>query len=139
MKVINGAGLLLGRVCSFAAKAALFGEDVSIVNCEKIVISGKKKQVLANEKARRSRKSYPLKSAKFSRLPEKYVKRSVRGMLPYKKERGLNAFKKIKCYVGIPPEFAEQKTENVTGAEAKKLPTLNYITVDYICKHLGGK
>ncbi len=139
MRIINGEGLLLGRVCSYAAKAALFGDDVKIVNCEKIVISGNKKKVLANEKVRRSRKGYPLKSAKFSRLPEKYVKRSVRGMLPYKKERGLKAFNKIMCYEGIPEEFADKKMETVAGAEIKKLPTLNYISVQEICQWLKGE
>jgi large subunit ribosomal protein L13 len=139
MKIIDGTGLLLGRVCSYAAKAALMGDDINIVNCEKIVISGDKKRVLANEKVRRSRKSYPLKSAKFSRLPQKYVKRAVRGMLPYKKERGLNAFNKIKCHTGIPAEFADQKMEIVAGAELKKLPNLKYISVQEICRWLKGE
>jgi len=138
MKIIDGQGLLLGRVCSYAAKAALMGEDINIINCEKIVVSGDKKKVLANEKVRRSRKGYPLKSAKFSRLPHKYVKRAIRGMLHYKKERGLLAFKKIKCHVGIPPEFSEQKAESVAGANVNKLPTLSYITVEAICNWLRG-
>jgi len=138
MKIIDGQGLLLGRVCSYAAKAALMGDDINIINCEKLVVSGNKKKVLANEVVRRSRKGYPLKSAKFSRLPHKYVKRAVRGMLPYKKERGLLAFKKIKCHVGVPPEFSEQKTQSVDGANIDKLPTLSYITVGEICKWLRG-
>ena len=140
MKIIDGKDLLLGRVCSYVAKAALMGEDIKIINCEKLVVSGQKKKVLANEKVRRSRKSYPLKSAKFSKLADKYVKRTVRGMLPYKKERGLLAFKKIMCYVGVPSEFADQKAESVAGAEISKLPTLNYIRVEEICNWLrGGK
>tara|TARA_Y100000310_G_C20519686_1_gene733033 strand:+ start:127 stop:552 length:426 start_codon:yes stop_codon:yes gene_type:complete len=140
MKIIDGNKLLLGRVCSFVAKAALMGEEIKIINCEKLIVSGNKKKVLANEKTRRARKGYPLKSAKFSKLPDKYVKRTVRGMLPYKKERGLAAFKNIKCYVGVPSEFAEQKAEGVSGAEIKKLPSLNYISVEEICNWLrGGK
>jgi large subunit ribosomal protein L13 len=139
MKIIDGQGLLLGRVCSYAAKAALMGDEINIVNCEKLVVSGNKKRILANETVRRSRKGYPLKSAKFSRLPHKYVKRTVRGMLPYKKERGLLAFKKIKCHVGVPPEFSEQKAESIIGANIDKLPTLNYLTVEQICNWLRGK
>ena len=138
MKIIDGKNLLLGRVCSYVAKAALLGEEIKILNCENIVISGSRKKVFAQEKERRLRKSYPLKSAKFSVLPEKYVKRSVRGMLPRKKERGLKAFKKIMCYVGIPEEFSDKKTESVAGAQVNKLPTLNYVTIGEICAWLRG-
>lgn len=138
MKVINGEGLLLGRVCSTAAKAALLGEEVRIVNCEKIVISGDKQQTFAKEKAKRDRKGYPLKSAKFSRLPDRFVRRTIRGMLPRKKERGRTALKRIMCYAGLPEEFKSQMI-TVEKCKAEKLPTLKYTTVKEICNWLRGK
>jgi large subunit ribosomal protein L13 len=138
MKIINGEGLLLGRLCSYAAKAALLGEEVKIVNCEKIIVSGDKKKVFANEKTKRERKGYPLKSAKFSRLPDRFVRRAVRGMLPHKKERGLEAFKRVMCHVGIPKEF-EGEMETIKKAKVDKLPTLKYVEVGKICNWLKGK
>ena len=138
MKIINGEGLLLGRVCSYAAKAALMGEEVKIVNCEKIVISGDKQKVLAQELQKRRRRGYPLKSSKLSRLPDRFVRRAVRGMLPFKKERGRLAYKRVMCYPGLPEEWAD-KAETLEKASAKKLPTLKYTTVGEICRLLRGK
>ena len=138
MKVINGEGLLLGRLCSYVAKAALLGEEVKIVNCDKVIVSGDRKKVFANEKTKRDRKGYPLKSAKLSKLPDRFVRRAVRGMLPHKKERGLVAFKRVMCYNTVPAEF-EGKTETIEKAKADKLPTLKYVKVVDICNWLKGK
>ena len=138
MKVINGEGLVLGRVCTEAAKAALLGEEVRIVNCAKIVISGKKPLVLAHEKEKRERKGYPLKSANFTRLPDRFVRRTVRGMLPHKQERGKLAYKRVMCYTDVPEEF---KGEMLTfeHASENKLPTLRKVTVGEVCNWLRGK
>ena len=138
MKIINGEGLMMGRICSVAAKMALLGEEVKIVNCEKIVISGDPTFISHKEKDRRSRKAYPLKSAKFSRLPDRYVRRTVRGMLPYKSPRGKDAFKRIMCYVGVPPEFSGA-SEIIKNANKEKLLIMKYTTVGEVCDWLKGK
>jgi ribosomal protein uL13 len=50
------------------------------------------------------------KGPKISRTSEKIVKRAIRGMLPDHREgRGKEAFQRIKCYVGVPPEFKDLK------------------------------
>ena len=39
------------------------------------------------------------------------LKRAIRGMLPNHREgRGRKAWKKIKCYIGIPKEYEDKKT-----------------------------
>ena len=38
--VIDGDGLLLGRLASMVARRAMSGEEIAIVNAEKAVISG---------------------------------------------------------------------------------------------------
>ena len=139
MKIYNGEKMILGRLAALIAKDALMGEEVNVVNCEKIVVSGKKTTTFANEKQKRDRKGYPLKSAKFSRLPDRFVRRSIRGMLPWKQARGKEAFKRIMCYRGIPEALAGEKLISVEKASAAKLPTLKFITVGEICKQLGGK
>ncbi|HLC81725.1 MAG TPA: 50S ribosomal protein L13 [Candidatus Nanoarchaeia archaeon] len=137
MKIYNGEGIILGRLASEAAKTALSGEEVRVVNCNKIIVSGKKTNTFQMAKARRDRKGYPLKSAKHSRLPERYVRRSIRGMLPWKFARGREAFKRVMCYRGLPEEFAAQQLISLEQSSAKKLPTLKYITVREICKAIG--
>lgn len=139
MKIYNGEGILLGRIASLAAKDILLGEEVRIVNCDKIVISGDKFNVYAKEKQKIMRGGYPLKSQVHSRMPERLVRRTVRGMLPWKKARGREAYKRVLCYRDLPTEFANQKMIVVEDASIKKLPTLKYVTIGQVCKQLGGK
>ncbi|MBU0459243.1 MAG: 50S ribosomal protein L13 [Nanoarchaeota archaeon] len=138
MKVYNGEGMLLGRLASLVAKDALLGEEVRVVNCEKIFISGKKVTTLTNEKTKRRRKGYPLKSAKHTKLPDRIVRRSIRGMLPWKDARGREAFKRIMCYTDVPKELVGKEMIVVENASVNKLPILKSITIGDICKHLKG-
>ncbi len=139
MKIYNGEGMILGRLAGYIAKDALLGEEIAVVNCDKIIISGKRVNVVAHEKERRDRKGYPLKSAKFSRLPDRFVRRSIRGMLPWKSTRGKEAFHRVLCYIGVPLEFEGKPMVQIKTASATKFPTLHYITVGEVCKGLGGK
>ena len=59
-------------------------------------------------------------------------------MLPYKKENGKNALKRIKCYIGT-PENLKGKPEQLKKMALSKLTVMKYITVKEICKTLGGK
>lgn len=139
MKVYNGEGMVLGRLATQAAKDLLLGEEVKVVNCDKIVISGKKTNTFTQERKKRLRKGYPLKSNKLSRVPEMFVKRTIRGMLPWKQSRGREAFKQLRCYQGVPEDLNNQKMISMEKASVKKLPNLQYITVKEVCQQLGGK
>ncbi len=110
IKIIDGKNAVLGRLASYAAKEALKGEEIIILNCEDIIITGNKKNIEENFKIRRSRVGHSQKGPRHSKSSEKIVKRAIRGMLPDHREgRGKIAFKKIKCYVGVPKEFQESK------------------------------
>lgn len=139
MKIYNGEGMVLGRLAGYVAKDALLGEDVVVVNCDKVIVSGKKTVVMAEKKQRWERRGYPLKSQKLPRLSDRFVRRSIRGMLPWKISRGREAYKKVLCYIGVPVEFQGKPMVEVKAASAAKLPTLNYVTVKEICQYLGGK
>jgi large subunit ribosomal protein L13 len=102
--IIDADNAILGRLASYAAKQALLGKEVMILNCENVVITGNRKSIL-NEYLAKKRKT----SARNSANPEKIVKRTIRGMLPYKMGRGADAFARIKCYMGVPKEFEEKK------------------------------
>ena len=45
MKIIDGNDAILGRLASFVAKNALEGEEIVVLNCEKVVITGNKKRI----------------------------------------------------------------------------------------------
>lgn len=139
LKVYDGAGLLLGRLASIAAKQALLGDEVRVVNCEKIIISGKRKNVLVHEHQRYNRIGYPLKGPKVSRLPHLFVRRSIRGMLPRKQSRGRVALKRVLCYIGVPEEFQKEQLITLEKASAGKLPNLYYVTLADVCQQLGAK
>lgn len=117
MKIIDGEGAIMGRLASYIAKEALKGEEMIIVNCEKIIITGNKKDIEKKFFEKRSKVGSGQKGPKHSRDNEKVVKRIIRGMLPnHRKGRGKEAFRRIKCYVGVPKEFEELK-KIVAGKE----------------------
>jgi len=139
MKIYNGEGLLLGRLASVVAKTVLLGEEVIVVNCEKVIISGDKRKIFANEKQKLERKGYPLKSAKHPRLSDRFVRRAIRGMLPWRTTRGKDAFKRLMCHIGVPENLKDQELLTIETASIKKIPNLKYVKVEEIIKELGGK
>ncbi len=122
--VIDGAGAVLGRVASYAAKQALLGKEVAVVNCEKLVISGNKKIILGKYKEVRAKGGSSQKGPYFPTQSARIMKRTIRGMLSHKEGRGAVAFKKIKCYEGLSKEFAESKKEQFFQARGMKTMTL---------------
>ena len=139
MKIYDGAGMILGRLATVVAKEALLGEEVRVVNCDKVIISGKKVNTFAVHKQRRDRRGYPLKSPKIVRLSDRFVRRSIRGMLPHTQARGKEAFKRIMCYRTIPDELSDKDIIKLEGISLTKLPNLRYTTIQQICLQLGGK
>ncbi|MDV2482680.1 50S ribosomal protein L13 [Methanoculleus sp. Wushi-C6] len=136
--VIDADGLLLGRMASIVAQRALAGEEIAIVNVEKAIISGSRAQVIENyttKRERGSREGGPF----FPRRPDHIVKRTIRGMLPYKRERGIAAFKRIKTYVGVPVDLVGMETESLESAHFSRLSSPRYVTVGAISTNLGAK
>lgn len=136
--VINGEGLLLGRMASICAKRALNGETIAVVNAEKAVISGSRARVFAKYDWKRfigSREGGPF----FPRRPDHLVKRTIRGMLPYKNARGADAMKRIKIYVGVPADLASQEMEVLEEAHYDRLNNPKYVTIATLSTKLGAK
>ena len=136
--IIDANNLILGRLGTYVAKNALLGEKVDIVNCESCVITGNRDKVF-EDYDRFLKMGTPSKGPFVRRMPDRFVKRSIRGMLPYKKERGRKAFKSIMCYIGIPENLKNQKFDTIKSANIEKVPNLKFIRVKEICKHIGGK
>lgn len=133
--IIDATDATLGRLSTNTAKRLLKGEEITIINSEKAIISGKKPAIKDRYKQKREVGTYR-KGPFYPRMPDQIVKRTIRGMMPYQTPHGRNAFKKLKCYVGIPKEFEGKKTENIKDAERKPV---DFITVEELSKSLGAK
>jgi len=133
---IDANDLILGRMATVVAKKSLLGERVNIVNCENAVITGKKREIINNFKHRRTRTG-PVKGPFIHRRSDMIIKRVIRGMLPYKKSKGREAFQRIKCFVGMPEDIKDLET--IEKANVNKMPNLKYIKVGLLVKELGGK
>lgn len=139
MIVIDGQGLVLGRVAAFAAKQALLGRVVRIVNAQHIVISGARRTTIAEWQHKKFVRGTPRKGPFYTKLPDRFVRRVIRGMLPYKVPHGKAAYARVLCYIGLPPEFKDAPRVDVPGASARKLPNLKQLTVQDLILELGGK
>src|SRR3989344_4143023 len=135
--IIDGTDLILGRLASFAAKKSLLGEEIVIVNSENVMITGSKKNVLDNYKRKISRGSVRW-GPFFPRTSERILRRTIRGMLPYKKDRGRKAYKKIKCFIGIPDKYKDN-VGTIPQINISKVKNLKYISLSQISKELGVK
>ncbi|MCE5297925.1 MAG: 50S ribosomal protein L13 [Methanoregulaceae archaeon] len=136
--VIDGDGLLLGRMASMVARRAMSGEEIAIVNAEKAIISGSRARVLANygqKRSRGSREGGPF----FPRRPDHIVKRTIRGMLPYKRTVGSDAFRRVRVYVGVPVEYVGSEREVLEEAHMNRLNTPKFVTVGAVSTFLGAK
>ncbi len=119
---INGESCVLGRIASFSAKQALQGKKIIILNSEKILISGNKQSIVRDYLILRRRRN-----VKFPSNPEQIMKRAIRGMINYKEGRGADAFKKIRCYNGVPEEFKSEKMIQI-GRGNKNLMSLGELS-----------
>ncbi|MFH1501083.1 MAG: 50S ribosomal protein L13 [archaeon] len=107
--IIDGENATLGRLSSFIAKQALIGKEVVVVNAKKIIVTGNKKKIVDDYMVLRRKGGSSQKGPTILSSPERILKRTVRGMLPHRKGRGMDAMKRIRCYNGLPEEYKEQK------------------------------
>lgn len=137
MKIYDAENQILGRLCSVVAKELLKGESILIVNSEKSILSGDPTKKIAGylEKVHRGD---PIHGPFFPKQSDEILRRTVRGMLPWDKSRGRDAYRKLKVFVGIPEELAGKTFEKVKNADADKLRT-KYITLQEVSKSVGGK
>ncbi len=139
--VVDATNQILGRMCSIIAKMLLEGKRVYVVNAEKAVLSGEPKRVINGYLRMFEVTTYrnPEKQGiRRERSPQRIVKSAVRGMLPIKKPRGREAFKRLRVYVGVPKEFAGKKMIRFPEADASKLKT-KFIYVGELAKRLGWR
>jgi len=137
MRVYDATGQILGRLSTHVVKDLLKGEQVYVLNCEKAVISGDpartKKQYL-ERRQRGDRDHGPF----FPRAPDQIVKRTIRGMLPIKVQKGQKAFRRLKVHVGIPKELSKQEAIRPEDSNANRLKCKS-LSVEELSLWLGTK
>lgn len=135
--LIDASELILGRMCSVIAKKLLNGENVVIINAEKAIISGKRRSKIPEMKLFLEVGHFR-KGPLHPRRPDRIVKRTVRGMLPWKQPKGKQAYKRLRVYFGVPEAFRGKPTETLKFASANKLKC-SYFTVGDLAKEIGWK
>lgn len=138
MIVIDATHLLVGRIATYVSKKVLHGEEVSIVNSEKAIISGPRKRLVERYKEKVER-GHPYKGPFYPVREDLILKRAIRGMLPWKNARGKEAFKRLRCYIGVPAELHGKKFETLERANADKLPNYRYLNLEQLSVELRGK
>ena len=136
--IINAENTILGRLATYAAKQALLGEKVFIINCEKAIITGSRKDIL-NDFAERIARGNPFKGPYFPRRSDMIVRRTIRGMLPRRKSKGRIAYKNVICYLGMPESLKNEKIISLENANINRLRTLKYLYLKEISRVIGGR
>jgi len=135
MIFIDADGAVLGRLASEVAKRLLNGEDITVVNAEKALVTGSRENVLSQYKLMRVIGS-TRKGPFFPRMPDRILRRTVRGMLPFTQHRGRAAYKRLMVHIGVPLELGKVKTEK---AGARQLRNPRYMPLGEVSHLLGAK
>lgn len=134
--IIDASELILGRLASNVAKRILTGEDIIVVNAEKAVITGSKKNIVEEFKTRLGTRTLgsQKKAPKHPRKPDTYVRKVVRGMLPWKKPKGKRAYKRLKVHIGVPESLGEFRIQTIPKIRKNIKPSM---TVGELLKTFG--
>ncbi len=139
MKVIDANGLILGRLASKVAKQLLLEDKkIYIINAEKAVISGSRATILKEYKETRERGATEF-GPYFPKRPDRILKRTIRGMLPYKRARGRDAMSRLKVYVGVPYELKSAEVVTIEDADRKFLSSNKHIELGEVSQKMGSK
>jgi large subunit ribosomal protein L13 len=138
--VIDGKDKVIGRVGSQVAKLLLNENNVVIFNSEKMVMTGHVPNIIAKYKqlVELKDKANPEHSPYWSRRPDMFVKRVIRGMLPYKKPSGKSAFSRLRVYIGEPEEFKKAKHHEIKSKKSADIFE-NTMSIKELTEKLGYK
>ncbi|PSP85360.1 50S ribosomal protein L13 [Halobacteriales archaeon QS_6_64_34] len=146
--VVDARDCIMGRVASQVAETALDGQTVAVVNAEGAVITGREEQIKEKYKKRidigaDNQYFYP-------KRPDGILKRSIRGMLPHKEQRGREAFENVRVYVGNPydedsaggsPQSGDGEAVEAAvleGTSLDRLSNIKFVTLAEVSETLGA-
>jgi len=135
MTFIDADGAILGRLASELAKRLLKGEQITVVNAEKALVTGSREDLMFHYKQQRVIGS-TRKGPFFPRMPDRILRRTVRGMLPFNQYKGRAAYKRLAVHIGIPREFGNVQAEK---AGVRPMHGPRYMPLGEISRLLGAK
>lgn len=136
--IIDATDHIAGRLASITAKHLLSGEQVYLVNCENIMLSGNKSSIIREYREFLEIGSiiHPKHGPFHPRRPDTIITRMVRGMLPRKKPSGRAAHKRLRAYVGVPKNLKSVRKTVFETAKIKR-PAAEYTTMADLGRTIG--
>ena len=137
--VVDATNHIAGRLSSNVAKLLLQGQRVTVVNCEKIMMSGKRETQI-----REYREFLEINSIinykhgpVHYRRPDTMMAKMIRQMLPFdRKPSGKLAFARLRTYIGAP-----NNTKPIEKIQFEKAlitrAASNYTPLAEICRVIG--
>jgi large subunit ribosomal protein L13 len=116
----------------------LCGEEIDVINAESAVVSGSAETTLSKYQILRKKGSKE-KGPYFPKRSDMMLRRTVRGMLPYKKSAGRAAFERLRVYIGTPAELSSVNAETLERAQKSRLSTIKVVELGKISQQLGAK
>ena len=138
MVLINARGLIVGRLSSIVAKKLLEGDEITIINAEKAVLSGAKAMSFAEYKQAVDRGTRE-KGPYFPKRPDAIIRRAIRGMLPYKAQRGKDAMARLRVFIGTPADIQGKEAVTLEKASVDRLSSFQYMELGELSRQLGAK
>ena len=137
--IVDAKGLIAGRLSTKVAKLLIKGETVTILNAEEAIIVGNRVNILEKFKVRvdANVKSNPHFGPKYSRIPDRILRRMIKGMLPRNGRTKEKIVKRLTVYNSVPKELAKEKAE--VFEEFRCNERHKYVTIKEIALWLGGR
>lgn len=138
--VVDASNCISGRLCSKVSKLLLQGNRVSVVNAEKVMVSGNRYEVIESYKKRLEVSSVtnPINGPFHPRRPDTIITKMIRGMVPKRKSSGIQSFKRLRVYIGIPDELKNSTMKTFDDTKITRQESF-YISMSDVAKQIGWK
>ncbi|AJW71425.1 50S ribosomal protein L13 [Nitrosopumilus adriaticus] len=137
--VVDATNLIAGRLASNVAKLLILGNRVSVVNCEKIMMSGTRTNQI--KEYREFLEINSIINYKHGpvhyRRPDTLIAKMIRQMLPFdRKPSGKEAYQRLRTYIGSPKQIKSLEKIQFENAKIKRTAA-NYTTLGELCRVIG--
>lgn len=137
--VVDATNHIAGRLSSYVAKLLIQGNRVSVVNCEKIMMSGTRvNQIKEYREFLEINSIINYKHGPVHyRRPDTVIAKMIRQMLPFdRKPSGKESYQRLRTYIGSPKQI--KSLEKIQFEKAKiKRTAANYTTLGELCRVIG--
>lgn len=134
---VDATNAIVGRLASVVAEKLLMGEHVTVINTEKAVFTGNPRILTKLWQTRLDLRprGNPEKGPRFSRMPDRIVRKVIEGMVPFKRARGVEAMNRLDIFIGKPAKVEGKKFHSIEEAQNHK--TKGVTTVLELSRALG--